>query len=292
MIKFFRGTWLFIKSIYYRAENAAIADVVNRTHDLYEQAKIKLLFDYIFFYCLSLLPVGLMALITVNEVNLTLIPFMMGMLFICLWLLRKGLSARIVGTLTSMTTLFMPLLSSFFNNQDVSPKYATIWMMSVLLCYITVNLTTSLIWSLVIILYLGAVAYIKLHGIEVYVASGFSRPFQFVSNPIVMSVYLLFMIRSMGMYYKNVMAMERRRTLQQQKQQLSLINQHLTKHFLLVKGFSRSGKNAFNNGELELLEACFTEIEKECAIAIDYLNESKDEEKTKEEPRKPINTLK
>ncbi|MBV8252485.1 MAG: hypothetical protein JO154_07745 [Chitinophaga sp.] len=177
MIKFFRGTWLFIKSIYYRAENVAIGDVVNRTHDLYEQAKIKLLFDYIFFYCLSLLPVGLMALITVNDVNLTLIPFMAGMLCICLVLLRKGLSARIVGTLTSMTTLFMPLLSSFFNNQDVSPKYATIWMISVLLCYITVNLATSLIWSLVIILYLGTVAYMKLHGIQVYVASGFSRPF-------------------------------------------------------------------------------------------------------------------
>ncbi|WP_291911194.1 hypothetical protein [Chitinophaga sp. CB10] len=274
MANFFRNTWIFIKGIYQRAERAALGNIVNRSADLYEHAKAKLIFDYAFYYTMALLPVGALAIITSNEVNLIVIPFLIGMLFLCLLLLRNGVSAKVVGALTSLSTIVMPILSSFFNNQDISPKYATIWIVSILFCYITVNLLTAVLWSAIIVAYLVLVAYIKLNGIVLYVSSGFSNSYLYISNPIVITIYLLFIIRSMGMYYQNVINMERRRTQQQQKQQLSLIHQHLTKQFMLVKGFSRSGRTAFQNGELELLEACFTEIEKQCEIAINYLDES------------------
>ncbi|SHL18964.1 hypothetical protein SAMN05444266_102370 [Chitinophaga jiangningensis] len=277
MANFFRNTWIFIKGIYQRAERAALGNIVNRSTDLYEHAKAKLIFDYAFYYTMALIPVTVLAIVTSNEVNLIVIPFLVGMLFICLVLLRNGVSAKVVGALTSLTTLVMPILSSFFNNQDISPKYATIWIVSILFCYITANLLTAVLWSTIIVAYLALVAYIKLNGISLYVSSGFSNSYLYISNPIVITVYLLFIIRSMGMYYQNVISMERKRTQQQQKQQLSLIHQHLTKQFMLVKGFSRSGRTAFQNGELELLEACFTEIEKQCGIAINYLDESSEQ---------------
>ncbi|NIG57704.1 hypothetical protein [Chitinophaga sp. Cy-1792] len=277
MVKFFRGAWLFIKNIYLNAERATIGPALSKTGDLYEQAKIKLLFDYIFFYCCALMPVALLAMITMNDVNLILIPFIAVMLLICLFLLRKSVSAKFVGGLTSYTTLLMPILSSFFNNQDITAKYACIWFMSILLCYITVNLAAALSATAFLVAYLSLVAWLKLEGITLYVSPGFSRSFQYLSNPFLVGVYMLFLLRSLGSYYKSIIAIEKKKTLQQQQQQLSIINQQLTKQFLLVKGFSRSGQSAFVNGELELLEACFSEIEKQCGIAINYLNESTDQ---------------
>ncbi|WP_143307355.1 hypothetical protein [Chitinophaga vietnamensis] len=277
MAKMFRGAWLFIRNTYLSAESAVIGNVLQHTQDTYEQAKIKLIFDYIFFYCSALLPVLFLAMLTQNEVNLIIIPFVYGMTGICLFLLKKGVSISIVGSLTSLTTLAMPILSSYFNNQDVSPKYAIIWMVSILLCYITVNLATALAWSLILCSYLAMVAYIKLNAIPVYVSPGYSNAFQYLSNPLVVAIYILFVIRALGQYYRNIISMEKRRTKEKQQQHLSLINQNLTKQFLLVKGFSRSGKAAFVNGELELLEACFTEIEKQCGSAIDFLNEAQED---------------
>ncbi|MBS0027407.1 hypothetical protein ACTJJ0_19355 [Chitinophaga sp. 22321] len=274
MAKLFRQSWLFIKSIYLNTEKVVIGDVILHTENTYEQAKIKLIFDYAFFYIVLLMSFLFINMLSQNLVNMLLIPLLIIILMVCLLLLRKGVSAKNVGRLTSFTTLCIPIISSFFNNQDLSPKYTLIWIMSILLSYITVNLRTSLIWSATLCGYLVAIAYIKLNNIAVYVSPGYSSAFQYLANPLIVGMYLLFLIRALGQYYRNIISMEQKRTAEKQQQHLSLINQHLTKQFLLVKGFSRSGKSAFVKGELELLEACFTEIEKQCGTAIDFLNDS------------------
>ncbi|MGO4288052.1 hypothetical protein [Chitinophaga sp. RAB17] len=276
MAKLFRQGWLSIKNIYLNTEKAVIGKVILHTENTYEQAKIKLIFDYAFFYIVLLMSLLFINMLSQNVVNMLLIPLMITILMACLLMLRKRVSARKVGLLTSFTTLCIPIISSFFNNQDLSPKYTLIWVMSILLCYITVNLKTALIWSLTLCGYLVAIAYVKLNNIGVYVSPGYSSAFQYFANPFIVGMYLLFLIRALGQYYRNIISMEQKRTAEKQQQHLSLINQHLTKQFLLVKGFSRSGKSAFLKGELELLEVCFTEIEKQCGTAIDYLNDSKE----------------
>ncbi|MBC9931893.1 hypothetical protein [Chitinophaga qingshengii] len=277
MAKQFRNAWLFTKSIYLSSEKAVIGNVLQRTEDTYEQAKLRLIFDYLFFYILLLCPVMFMAMISQNQVNMVLIPCMACILLGCLSLLRKGVAARVVGLVASASTLLIPMISSFFNNQDLSPRYAIIWVMSILLAYITVNLRTALTICATLCGYLCVVAYIKINGITTYVSSGYSSTFLLISNPVTVILYMLFLIRALGQYYRNIISMEQQRTMEKQKQHLSLINQNLTKQFLLVKGFSRSGKSAFMNGEMELLEACFTEIEKQCGSAIGYLNEAQED---------------
>ncbi|HVI47365.1 MAG TPA: hypothetical protein VM802_20975 [Chitinophaga sp.] len=275
--QFGREAWSFTKNIYHGTEQTVIGKVLLRTDDTYEQAKIRLIYDYIFFYIILLMAIMLLALISQNEVNMILVPFLTATLLMCLFLLKKRVPAAAVGLLTSFSTVIMPALSSFFNNQDLSPKYAIIWAMSILLCFITVNLRVALILCTLLCVYLSSVAYIKLNHIETYITPGYSDAFQYVSNPIIVGLYILFLLRALGQYYRNIISMEQQRTQEKQKQHLSLINQNLTKQFLLVKGFSRSGKSAFINGELELLEACFTEIEKQCGTAINYLNEEAQE---------------
>ncbi|NLR62141.1 hypothetical protein HGH93_28880 [Chitinophaga polysaccharea] len=273
MAKRFQQGWLFIKNIYLNAEKAVIGHVILHTPNTYEQAKIKLIFDYAFFYAVLLMSLLFINMLSMNRVNMILIPVMIGILIGCLMLLRKGVAAKKVGLLTSMTTLIIPIISSFLNNQDLSPKYTLIWIMSILLCYITANLAATLLWSLILCTYLVTIAYVKLNNIAVYVSPGYSPVFQYLANPLIVGMYLLFLIRALGQYYRNIISLEQKRTAEKQQQHLSLINQHLTKQFLLVKGFSRSGKSAFLKGETEFLEACFTEIEKQCGTAIDFLNE-------------------
>ncbi|MBO9728200.1 MAG: hypothetical protein J7623_06130 [Chitinophaga sp.] len=275
MAKLFRQGWLFIKSIYLNTEKKVIGNVILHTENTYEQAKIKLIFDYAFFYIVMLMSILFINMLSQNIVNMLLIPLMISCLVTCLYLLRKGVPAKKVGLFTSFVTLCIPIISSLLNNQDLSPKYTMIWVMSILLCYITVNLTMALTWSLILCSYMVAIAYVKLNNISIYVSPGYSSAFQYLANPLIVGMYLLFLIRAMGQYYRNIISMEQKRTSERQQQHLSLINQHLTKQFLLVKGFSRSGKSAFMKGELELLEVCFTEIEKQCGTAIDYLNDSK-----------------
>ena len=210
MAKRFRQGWSLIKNIYFNAEKAVIGNVILHTPNTYEQAKLKLIFDYAFFYATLLLFILFINMLSMNRVNMILIPIMIGILIGCLLLLRKG-----------MVTI----------------------------------------------------ACVKLNNIAVYVSPGYSPAFQYLANPLIVGMYLLFLIRALGQYYRNMMSLEQKMTAEKQQQHLSLINQHLTKQFLLVKGFSRSGKSAFLKGETEFLEACFTEIEKQCGTAIDFLNE-------------------
>ncbi|SEW53571.1 hypothetical protein [Chitinophaga arvensicola] len=274
MAKLFRQGWLFLKNIYLNTEKVVIGKVLLHTENTYEQAKIKLIFDYAFFYIVLLVSLLFINMLSLNVANMILIPLMIVLLITCLLLLRAGISAKITGLLTTLTTLIIPILSSFFNNQDLSPKYTLIWVMSILICYITVNLTAALIWSLTLCSYLIAVAWIKVDSVPVFITPGYSPVFQYLANPLVVGMYLLFLIRALGQYYRNIISMEQKRTAEKQKEHLSLINQHLTKQFLLVKGFSSSGKTAISKGEIELLDSCFSEIEKHCGSAIDYLNDS------------------
>ncbi|RFS20565.1 hypothetical protein DVR12_18560 [Chitinophaga silvatica] len=275
MPKLFHKCWSVIKNIYLNAEKMVIGNVIQRTDNLYEQAKIKLLFDYAFFYIIILSCLQIVNIIAQNLVNLIVIPFMISMLIAGLMLIHKGVASNKVGSFISLATLITPMFSSLFNEQDLSPKYTMIWVMSILLCYITVNLRTALIWSGILCAYLGVVAYLKVNQLQIFVSPGYSPGFQYLANPIVAGMYLLFLIRALGQYYRNVIRMQHWNMMEQQKQQLTLVNQHLTKQFILVKGFSKSGRTAFSNGELELLDTCFSEIEKQCKTAIDYLNDPK-----------------
>lgn len=270
----FRHVWLFLKNIYLNAEKAVIGKVLLRTDNTYEQARIRLIFDFAFCYIILLTSFLFINMLSQNRVNILLIPVIICLLAVSLLMLGRGVRASRVGLFTSGTTIILPMLSSFLNHQDLGPKYILIWVMSVLLSYITVNVFTTLAWSLLICGYLTLIAWIRLNHIDLFVTSGASSAFQYLANPLIVGMYLLFLIRSLGQYYRNIISMEQRRTEERQKQHLSLINQHLTRQFLMVKGFSRSGKTAFLNGELELLENCFTEIEKQCGTAIDYLNDS------------------
>ncbi|WP_185937372.1 hypothetical protein [Chitinophaga polysaccharea] len=49
MAKRFPRGWLLIKSIYLVTEKAVIGNMLLHTENTYEQAKIKLIFDYAFF---------------------------------------------------------------------------------------------------------------------------------------------------------------------------------------------------------------------------------------------------
>lgn len=274
MAKRFPKGWLFIKNIYRGTEKAVIGNMLLYTENTYEQAKIKLIFDYAFFYIMLLLSFLFVNMLSRNTVNMIIIPMIILDLAVCLLLLRKGISARTIGLFASFSTLVLPMLSSFLNNQDIGPKYTLIWVMSILICYITVNLFTALIWSLILCAYLIIVAWIKIKSVIIFVTPGYSSASQYLANPFTVGMYLLFFIRALGQYYRNLISMEQMRTAEKQKQHLSLINQHLTKQFLLVKGFSASGKTAIIKGETELLDSCFSEIEKHCGSAIDYLNDS------------------
>ncbi|GEP90251.1 hypothetical protein SAMN05660909_00141 [Chitinophaga terrae (ex Kim and Jung 2007)] len=46
--------WSLIRNIYLATEKKVLGKAIQRTDDLYEQAKIKLLFDYAFFYTFML----------------------------------------------------------------------------------------------------------------------------------------------------------------------------------------------------------------------------------------------
>lgn len=248
---------------------------MQRTDNLYEQAKIKLLFDFAFFYIIMLSFLQLINYLSLNLINLIILPSIMLSLVVGLVMIKKGVSAAGVGTFISFSTLVLPMISSVLNEQDLSPKYTMIWVMSILLSYITVNLRTALILSTILCAYFGLVAYLKVNDIQLYVSPGYSPAFQYLANPMIGAIYLLFLIRALGQYYKNIIRLQQQKMQDQQQQHLSIVNQQLTKQFLLVKGFSRSGRTAFSNGELELLDTCFSEIEKQCGTAIEYLNDPK-----------------
>lgn len=253
-------------------ENAVIGKVLHITTDSKDRCNARLLFDYLFFHLLLLIPKYLIGLYTRNTTELLLSTAFLVTLIGCLLLVRKGVPVKTVSILAAFLTLMIPAACSFLNNQDLSPRYSMIWIVSILFCYIATDIRATLALGGLLCGYLSLVAWIQLNHISVYSTLGFTPEQSLIFNPIITAFYILFLIRVLGAHYKNIFITEHERTLQKQKQHSSLLSQHLTKQFIILKGLSRSGKSKYLDGNKELLEACLGEIEKQCETAISYLD--------------------
>lgn len=231
-----------------------------------------MLFDFLFFYTLTLLPLLVVLLYLHDYLNLGITAVFAGVFVLCAFLMSLGVSTAATGTIAALNTLLVPMISSFTNDLDVSPIYAMPWMMACMLGYFAVNLRTALSLGLLLFLYLGLVAYMKIHHLPVFLPPTYSALDKYLVTPFLMAGYLVVFLRVWGVYYRNITRLEQQQTLQKQQQFSALINQNLTKQFLLLKGLSRSGKNEFMEGNLEMMDACFSEIEKQCDSAINFLD--------------------
>ena len=264
--------------IYRSTEKAVTGRLILRSTGAFEQARIKMLFDYLFFFSLTMLPMLFVLLYLKDYVNLAITASFVGIFIMCALAMSWGISIAATGTVTALNTLLIPMLSSFANDLDVSPIYAMPWMMACMLGYFAVNLRTALGLGALLFLYLGLVAYMKINHFAVFLPSSYSAPDRYVATPFLMAGYLIVFLRVWGVYYRNITRLEQKLTLEKQQQFSALINQNLTKQFLLLKGLSRSGKNEYLEGNLELLDACFSEIEKQCDSAIHFLDTTKKED--------------
>ncbi len=263
--------WAIAGKLYNAVEKAVIGTALRKSADSREHHNIKLIFDYVFFHILLILPEIFFTLYYQNTTQLLLYPFFLLMCLLCMAMLKKRVSTQTTGTVAALSTLTFSILSSFLNNQDISLLYAIIWILSIFFCYLTTNLATTLLLGCLLCGYLGLAAFIKSSHLVLFPTPGFTTENIYGAAPVLTALFILFIIRVLGRHYHNIMILEQRRTMQQQKQHSALIRQNLTKQFILVKGLSRSGKTRYLEGDLELLEACFTEIEKQCETAIDLL---------------------
>lgn len=254
--------------VYNAAENAVIGNALQSITDCREHCNYKLIFDYLFFHILLLIPESLISLYNQNTTDLLLLPVFMICLLSGLLLLNKGVSNKTVSILATLTTLLIPMVSSFFNNQATTSPYIMMWLLSILFCFITTNMVTTLLMGALVCGYLYLAAWLNIHHIiPVHVVETGA-----FTVPLMSGLFILFLIRVLGAHYRNIFIYEEKLTLQKQKQHSSLLNQHLTKQFIILKGLSRSGKSKYLDGNRELLEACLGEIEKQCESAIDYLD--------------------
>jgi len=266
--------WTLAGKLYITAEKAVIGNALKKTLDSREHYNIKLIFDYLFFHILLTVPVLFITLYYQHTFQLLLYPFFLAMCLVGLAMLKMRAPVRATGTVAALTTLVFAILSSFLNNQDISLHYAIPWILSILFCYLTTNLAITLTLGSLLCGYLGLVAYIKGHHLVLFKTPAYSPQYVYNAAPALTALFILFIIiRVLGRHYNNIMIQEQRRTLQRQKQHSALIRQNLTKQFMLVKGLSRSGKTKYLEGNLELLEACLTEIERQCETAIDLLQQ-------------------
>ncbi|MBW8684851.1 hypothetical protein [Chitinophaga rhizophila] len=258
---------------YRNLENAVIGNILYITTDSKDRCNTRLLFDYLFFHLVLLIPKYLIGLYARNTTELLLNTSFLFTLVGCLLLLRKGTPVKTVSVLAAFLTLILPAACSFLNNQDLSPRYSMVWIVSILFCYIATNATATLALGATLCGYLTLVAWVQVNQIPVYSTPGFTHEQSLIFNPIITGLYILFLIRVLGAHYKNIFITEHERTLQKQRQHSSLLSQRLTKQFIILKGLSRSGKSKYMDGNKELLEACLVEIEKQCESAISYLDD-------------------
>ncbi len=141
-----------------------------------------------------------------------------------------------------------------------------------MLAYFAVSLRASVSLMGLLFLYLGLVAWMKLDNVRVNFPPTYTSMDRYIATPFLMLGYLLIILRVWGVYFRNIFRLEREQTLQKQQEFSALINQNLIKQFLLVKGLSRSGKIDFREGNTDLIDARFSEIEKQCDSAIHYLD--------------------
>lgn len=258
--------------VYSAAENAVIGNALQSITDCREHCKYKLIFDYLFFNILLLIPESLISLYNQNTTDLLLLPVFVVCLLSGMLLLKNGVSNKTVSILVTLSTLIIPMASSFLNNQETSPPYAMMWLLSILFCFITTNLVTTLLMGALLSGYICLATWAKAHHLAIFVFPGHVPEGSTFTTPLMSALFILFLIRVLGAHYRNIFIFEEELTLQKQKQHSSLLNQHLTKQFIILKGLSRSGKSKYLDGNKELLEACLGEIEKQCESAIDYLD--------------------
>jgi hypothetical protein len=267
-----KRVYILAIKIYHNTENAVIGNALHISTDSKERCNARLLFDYLFFHLLLLIPKALIGLYTQNTTELLLIAAFIVSLGGCLLLVQKGVPVKTVSILAAFLTFVLPAACSFLNSQDLSPRYSMVWILSILFCYITTNTRATLALGGLLCGYLGLVAWVKVNNIVVYNMPGFTPEQNLIFTPILIGFYVIFLIRVLGAHYRNIFIAENERTLQKQKQHSSLLSQHLTKQFIILKGLSRSGQSKYLDGNKELLEACLVEIEKQCESAINYLD--------------------
>jgi hypothetical protein len=265
----------FAVSIYDTAEEAAVGTLLRKTTDVLEQSKIKMLFDFVFFYIVLLVPLTFVLLLNQDYFHLALGTAFTGIFLISFAILQNKRYYTAAAVITVLNPMLLTMVSSFVNNLDVSPMYAMLWILSILLAFFIIHLRAALMLGLMLCLYLGLVAYIRVNHIEVPVLAGYSQECSDIFNPFLTGCYVLLMIRVLGHHYRNVARLEKLQAREKQKQFSALINQNLTKQFLILKGLSRSGQSEFQDGRTELLDECFAEIERQCDTAINYLDTEK-----------------
>lgn len=247
--------------------------LIRKSACAWEHARISMVFDYIFFYTLMLLPITA-ALVFLQDIPNLIITtsFLLAFLF-CGWLMYSGAPYTMVGIMAALSTLLIPMACSFMNDMDLSPIYAIPWLMACMLGYFILPLRASLSIMAVLFAYLGVVAWMKLENFRVGFPPTYSALDRYIATPFLMLGYLLIILRVWGVYFRNIFRLEREQTLQKQQEFSALVNQNLIKQFLLVKGLSRSGKIDFMEGNTDLIDARFSEIEKQCESAIQYLDQ-------------------
>lgn len=258
--------------VYTATENVVIGNTLQSITDNRDHCNYKLIFDYLFFNILLLIPKALIGLYNQDTTDLLLLPVFAVLLSAGMLLLKRSVHYKLVSVYATLITILIPMASSFFNNQDTSPKYVMIWMISLLFCYIAANRTVTLFIGAIICGYLSLAAWMHVHHLQALVTPGYSPEQNIITMPVMAGLYILFLIRVLGAHYRNIFIFEEKQSLKKQKQHSSLLNQHLTKQFIILKGLSRSGKSKYLDGNKELLEACLGEIEKQCESAIDYLD--------------------
>lgn len=278
MLQLIKRLYILAVKIYHNTRDAVIGNALHISSDSRERCNTQLLFDYLFFHLLLLVPVTIFGLYTYNTTELLLTGTFFACLASCLLLVRSGVSIRKVSFIAALVTLVLPAICSLLNSQDLSLRYTMIWSLSILFCYITTNITATLILGGLLCSYLSLVAWMKINNVSTFVTTGFTHEQNLIFTPVLAAFYIIFLIRVLGAHYKNIFISEHERTLEKQRQHSSLLSQRLTKQFIILKGLSRSGKSKYLDGNRELLEACLIEIEKQCECAINYLDNSSHQE--------------
>src|SRR5688572_3817619 len=216
-------------TLYTITETWVTGRLIRDTTCPFEQARIKMLFDYLYFYSLILTPILLAVIYQQDWVNTLVTVSFISIFVLCAALMASGVSLAITGTVAALNTLVIPMLSSFANDLDLSPIYAIPWMMACLLGYFVVNLRATLGLGVILLTYLGLVAFIKVNHIAVLLPATYSAMDKYLATPFLMAGYMIVCLRVWGVYYLNITRLEQKARLEQQQQFTALINQQLTK---------------------------------------------------------------
>lgn len=268
----FNRIQILATQLYTSTENAVIGKALQSSDDNKVHCITRLIFDYTFFQLLFLVPKAAIALYTQNTTNLLLLPIFLLLLLTTMLMLKKGVANHTVALVASFTTLVLPMISSLFNNQETTPKYALAWATSILFCYLATSLRPALVQAGLLCTYLAVAAWMRLNHVIIFITPGYTLDQNKTFMSVIMAFYILLLIRVFGRHYHNILRFANERSLEKQKQHSSLLNQHLTKQFIILKGLSRSGQSKYLDGNKELLEACLIEIEKQCESAIEFLD--------------------